>query len=87
MAVTVHGEAMSREAVRFSVRGKSYTLAEMEMVYVNCWNFGEKVRITELKDGRLSVGPYAIDVAVRMRVSFLPFLPATKGGCELRMVV
>ncbi|WP_068079408.1 C-glycoside deglycosidase beta subunit domain-containing protein [Novosphingobium rosa] len=85
LAVTVDGEAMPREAIRFTVRDKTYTLDEMETVYDNRWNFGEKARITVLKDGGLAAGPHAIDFAVRMRVSYLPFVPTTKGSRELQM--
>jgi hypothetical protein len=76
--VTVDGEAMPRASVRFSVRGKTYTLDEMETVYDDRWNFGEKAKITVLKDGGLAPGPHKLEIAVRYRVSYLPFVPTTK---------
>jgi hypothetical protein len=83
IAVSVDGEPMPREAVRFSVRGKTYTLDQMETVYDDRWNFGEKARIAVLKPGGLSAGKHRIEFAVRMRVSYLPFVPTTKDTKEL----
>lgn len=85
IAVTVDGEAMPRDAVRFTVRDKTYTLDEMETVYDNRWNFGEKAKITVLKDGGLAAGEHKIEFAVRMRVSYLPFVPTTKGRATLQL--
>ncbi len=76
--VTVDGEVIPREDVRFSVRGRTYTLDEMETVYDDRWNFGEKARITVLKDGGLTPGSHKLEMAVRNRVSYLPFVPTTK---------
>lgn len=76
--VTVDGEVIPREDVRFSVRGKTYTLDEMETVYDDRWNFGEKATITALKPGGLAAGPHRLEMAVRNRVSYLPFVPTTK---------
>ena len=42
IGVTVDGEKVPRENIRFSVRGRSWTLAEMETEYGDRWNFGEK---------------------------------------------
>lgn len=83
--VSVDGEAIPREDIRFSVRGKTYTLDEMETVYDDRWNFGEKARITALKPGGLPAGPHQIQFAVRMRISYLPFVPTTKDTKELAL--
>jgi hypothetical protein len=78
IAVSVDGEAMPRDSVRFSVRGRSWTLDEMETVYDDRWNFGEKARVTVLKPGGLPPGPHTIELSERMRVSYLPFVPTTR---------
>lgn len=83
--VSVDGEAMAREDVRFHVRGKTYTLDQMETVYDDRWNFGEKAKIIGLKPGGLTPGPHKIEFAVRMRVSYLPFVPTTKDTKELAL--
>src|SRR5579875_2581247 len=69
IALKVDGEAMPRESVRFSVRGRSWTLDEMETVYDDRWNFGEKAKVTVLKPGGLTPGPHRIELSERMRVS------------------
>jgi Domain of unknown function (DUF6379) len=83
--VSVDGEAIPRENVRFSVRGKTYTLDQMETVYDDRWNFGEKAKIIGLKAGGLSKGKHKIEFGVRMRVSYLPFVPTTKDTKELQL--
>ena len=83
--VSVDGEAIPREAIRFSVRGKTYTLDEMETVYDNRWNFGEKALITALKPGGLAAATHSVTFAVRYRVSYLPFVPTTRDTKELAL--
>ena len=76
--ITVDGESVAREDVRFHVRGKTYTLDEMETVYDDRWNFGEKAKIIAMKPGGLPAGEHTIGFAVRTRISYLPFVPTTK---------
>lgn len=83
--VSADGEKIAREDVRLSVRGKTYTLDQMETVYDDRWNFGEKARIIALKPGGLTLGNHRIEFGVRMRVSYLPFVPTTKDSKELAL--
>ncbi|MDE2434955.1 MAG: hypothetical protein KGM49_01725 [Sphingomonadales bacterium] len=76
--ITVDGEAIARDDVRFTVRGNTYTLDQMETVYDDRWNFGEKATITALKPGGLTPGKHTLEFAVRNRISYLPFVPTTK---------
>ena len=85
IAVSVDGEAVPRDDIRFSVRGKTYTLDAMETVYDDRWNFGEPARITVPRAGGLSPGSHRIEFAVRMRISYLPFVPTTKDSKELAL--
>ena len=85
IAVSVDGEKIDRDQIRFSVRGRSWTLDEMESEYGDRWNFGEKAKITALKPGGLAPGKHKIEFAVRMRVSYLPFVPTTKDTKELAL--
>jgi hypothetical protein len=57
----------------------------METVYDDRWNFGEKARIIALKPGGLAPGKHKIEFGVRMRVSYLPFVPTTKDTKELAL--
>lgn len=85
LQITVDGEAIAREDVRFSVRGKTYTLDQMETTYDDRWNFGEKATITALKPGGLTPGMHTLEFAVRNRISYLPFVPTTKCVKELAL--
>jgi hypothetical protein len=84
--ITIDSEVIPRENVRFSVRGKTYTLDEMETVYDDRWNFGEKATISALKPGGLAAGPHTLEMAVRNRVSYLPFVPTTTCVKEVVLV-
>ena len=81
--VAIDGDDISRQDVRFEVHGNTYTLDEMETVYDDRWNFGEKATIIALKEGDLGEGPHEVSFAVRMRISYLPFVPTTKDTKEL----
>jgi hypothetical protein len=85
IGVTIDGEKVPRESIRFSVRGRSWTLAEMETEYGDRWNFGEKARIVIRKPGGLSAGEHEIEVAVRMRISYLPMVPTTRDRKRLTL--
>ena len=78
IAVEVDGEAIAREDIRLTVHGNTYTLDAMETVYDDRWNFGEQATITALKPAGLDAGEHTIGYAVRMRVSYLPFVPTTR---------
>ena len=71
------------EVITVTVHGNTYTLDEMETVYDDRWNFGEKATIGVARAGGLTPGRHRIEFAVRMRVSYLPFVPTTKDVKEL----
>ncbi|WP_334185832.1 C-glycoside deglycosidase beta subunit domain-containing protein [Novosphingobium sp.] len=85
ITIAIDGEQVKREDVRFSVRGRSWTLDEIETVYDDRWNFGEKAKVTVVRAGGLAQGGHQVEIAVRMRVSYLPFVPTTKTGRELQL--
>jgi hypothetical protein len=85
LQIVIDGEAIPRADVRFSVRGRTYTLDQMETVYDDRWNFGEKATITALKPGGLAPGTHTLEFAVRNRISYLPFVPTTKCVKELAL--
>ena len=76
--VTLDGEKLPRDQVRFSVRGKTYTLDEMETVYDDRWNFGEKASVIVKMPGGLAKGAHEVELAETLRISYLPFVPTTK---------
>lgn len=83
--VAIDGERIAREDIRFHVRGATYTLDQMETVYDDRWNFGEQATIIALKDGGFGAGEHRIEFAVRMRVSYLPFVPTTRDTKQLAL--
>lgn len=83
IAVSIDGEKIPRSDIRFSVRGRTWTLDQMETEYGDRWNFGEKARVLVQKAGGLSPGKHVVEVGVRMRVSYLPFVPTTVDRKEL----
>lgn len=78
IAVTVDGEAVPRDAIRLELRGRSWSLDEMETCYDEKWNFGEKARVIVQRPGGLKAGEHRIELAERLRVSYLPFVPTTR---------
>lgn len=85
IVVSIDGEKVAREDVRFHVHGNTYTLDAMETVYDDRWNFGEKAKIIVMRTGGLPAGTHKVEFAVRMRVSYLPFVPTTKDTKELAL--
>jgi hypothetical protein len=85
IAITVDGEAIPRSDIRFSVRGRTWTLDEMETEYGDRWNFAEKARLIAFKPGGLEPGKHRIELVERLRISYLPFTPSTKDVKELQL--
>lgn len=86
IAISIDGEALPREAVRLELRGRSWSLDEMEACFDEKWNFGEKARVVVARPGGLRTGAHRVDLAIRYRVSYLPFVPTTRTGRELTLV-
>jgi len=73
IAVKVDGEEVSKETIKFSAHGNTYTLKEMETAVDDRWNMGEVAHIiVEKKDG-LSKGEHKIYLMLNMRIAYLPF--------------
>lgn len=83
IAVTVDGEAVPREAIRLALRGRSWSLDEMESCFDEKWNFGEKARVIVARPGGLAPGEHHIELAERLRISYLPFVPTTRDSKTL----
>lgn len=83
IAISIDGQAVPREAVRLALRGRSWSLDEMESCYDEKWNFGEKARVVVARPGGLQPGEHRVDLAIRYRVSYLPFVPTTRTGRPL----
>ncbi|ASG20277.1 C-glycoside deglycosidase beta subunit domain-containing protein [Nitrospirillum viridazoti] len=83
IGVVIDGEPVSRQDVRFTVRGRTWTLDEMETEYTERWNFGEKAAVTVRRPNGLAPGRHRLQLSERIRVSYLPFVPTTRDAKEL----
>ncbi len=73
LKVTIDGEAVSEEAIRFNTScGEVFTLQELETVTTYRWEYGEKARITVLQDGGLAPGRHKLEVDVALRIIYMP---------------
>ena len=77
IAVKVDGEAVPREQVRFSVRGKTWTLDQLEENTQERWEFGEVAEVSVLQPQGLASGQHEVAVGVQLRISYLPWSPVT----------
>jgi hypothetical protein len=76
IAVTVDGQRHPRDAVRFSVRGRTFTLDEMQTATAERWEFGE-VAVLQVLAAPLAAGEHEVTVAEQLRISYLPWVPTT----------
>jgi hypothetical protein len=77
IAVTVDGAEVPREQVRFSVRGTTWSLDQLEENTRERWEFGEVAEVSVLQPGGLAAGEHQVGVAVQLRISYLPWSPVT----------
>jgi hypothetical protein len=77
IAVKVDGEAVPREQVRFSVRGKTWSLGQLEEITAERWEFGEVAEVSVLQPQGLASGQHEVAVGVQLRISYLPWSPVT----------
>jgi hypothetical protein len=77
IAVKIDGEAVPREQVRFSVRGKTWTLDQLEENTIERWEFGEVAEVSVLQPRSLAAGEHEVAVGVQLRISYLPWSPVT----------
>jgi hypothetical protein len=85
IAISVDGHSYPREQLRLSLRGNTWSLSDMETEYGDRWNFGEKARLDVLTDDAVAMGEHRVKVSIRLRISYLPFVPTTT--CEQVMVL
>ena len=71
--VTVDGEQMPRDAIRFDEGDGPISLDEMETAFDRRWAFGEAATITVERSGGLAPGEHSLEFAQRLRISYMPF--------------
>lgn len=85
IGLTVDGNKVPREDVRFTVRGKSWTLDQLETTYDERWEFGEVAEVAVRQAGGLAAGNHQVTAAVQLRISYLPWSPVTSCTTELAL--
>ena len=69
-AVTVDGQKVPREDIRFSVGGRTFNLQEMETTTDFRWQFGEIATVTAKKPGGLTPGMHDLEVTQQLRIPY-----------------
>lgn len=74
VTVTVDGEPVPREDIRFSADqgGHWFTLAEMETVTFFRWEYGDEAIVRVLSPGGLSTGEHEVELSVACRIAYIP---------------
>ena len=74
--VTVDGETFKREQIQFSAPGTGiHSLDELASIGDVRWPWLEPATLTISKPGGLKPGSHQVKVAVRLRISYMPFIP------------
>ena len=71
--VSIDGNLLPREAVRFDEGQGPLTLDAMETAYDRRWAFGARATILVEHPGGFPAGEHALSLTEQLRVSYLPF--------------
>ena len=69
IGITVDGETIPHEQVLFSVRGRTWTLEQMETEIEERWEMGEVAMLIVQRNGGLSSGDHKIELMEQLRIS------------------
>lgn len=73
LKVSIDGEALPREAIRFDEGDGPLTLDEMETAFDRRWPFGAPATITVAHPGGFPAGEHRLALQQRLRISYMPF--------------
>lgn len=71
--VTVDGEPVARETIRFDEGKGPLSLDEMETAFERRWPFGASATIIVERSGGLTPGEHRLELSQRLRISYMPF--------------
>ena len=86
IGISVDGEAIPREQILFSVRGRTWTLEQMETEIEERWEMGEVATLIVRLPNGLASGEHKIELSEQLRISYLPFSPITRDAKVLALV-
>ncbi len=72
--LTVDDTDIPRDDIFFELRGKRFSLDDMETTYDETWEMGERATLFVRQPGGLSSGKHTIKLTEHLRISYLPFL-------------
>ncbi|HAX51081.1 MAG TPA: hypothetical protein DCX82_03930 [Lachnospiraceae bacterium] len=85
--VNVDGEDVTRDNIRFTVNGETFTLEEMRTVIDSDyrWEFGDYAAVSIMKEGGLAIGTHHIKALQIIDPSYMPF--QIEAVCETDFVI
>ena len=84
LSVTTDGVPVPRNEIEVWIHGNAYTLNQMETEPDDRWEFGETGTLVVRNGKGLAPGKHKIEVAVKLRISYMPVPSVTK--CEKEIV-
>ena len=74
-AVTVDGEAIDNERVKFCINGKEFSPVEFGKCYTEFWRVTDPATIRVFCPGGLAPGAHTVDVKLMFRSPYMPIGP------------
>lgn len=71
--LTIDGEKVSNDDMLITVKGETFTFAELPTVINHRWEMTETITVFVKKAGGLSKGEHKVKAFVSLRISYLPF--------------
>ncbi|MBO0451560.1 C-glycoside deglycosidase beta subunit domain-containing protein [Candidatus Enterococcus murrayae] len=71
--LTVDGEKVDNEEMLITVKGETFTFAELPTVINHRWEMVETITVFVKKPGGLAEGEHKVRAFVSLRISYLPF--------------
>ncbi|HAL74942.1 MAG TPA: hypothetical protein DCM45_07660 [Clostridiales bacterium] len=85
LKVVIDSTEYRGDALRFTVGGGTFSLAEMPTVTFFRWEFGEKATLQVSKAGGLPAGDHKVEVYVLLRISYMPWRGYTKAWADMQL--
>jgi|ERR1700756_784927 hypothetical protein len=76
--ISVDGESIPRDDIRFTIGGRTYTLKQMEEVVDNRWELRQIATVTCLKPGGLKAGEHEVAAEEHIRASYIPMVAVAR---------
>lgn len=71
--LTIDGDRFAREDIRFRLRGRDYSMDEVEGDGRTRWEFGEWAALVVPRAGGYAPGVHDVELVQQLRLSYLPW--------------